>query len=417
MPSNPNLAHHHRDVPPCYMMYVLYYFIAEEQNLIESIQQLVLYNTMAGRPVDDQFADAAEGEDSSDDHEDYSSTAVAAASIKPKVVKALRAAKKRGPATSTKTFPQKKAKTSAAIAKQNAALSLLKTATAAMGPPPQPYMLMKPTPPIPAPVAKTPAVQLLLAPDQTGDSAHTARKPLSIKKVEHSHVNCVPTFAVRQASRLVAQNLRLFPEASPGVHLQAAVAIENFGTEVILPNMLAAHGRVSNKKTHPAKVPEEIDHNRVFYASLLSLREILAQNAHAFFRISAPSGEVSTTQDEDEKEEQTYAKLLMATTIIIAACHAADKDVDVLLQAVEQSDDMPAPRALHSWHCKTPDKGPGKRKEEALAWKVGYNLAQAIREKRKELDHRMSLPKPTAVYMSVVEQIPAAIKKSSAYDL
>lgn len=363
---------------------------------------------MSGNPVDDQFADAAE--DSNND-DDFSAAAMVLENINVTHGSGGKAKSKALTGATRKTAkPAKKSKTT----KQQAAVALLKTATAAMGPPVQIKRRQLPASPS---ASKRPAKHLRVAPGLSGVPSNSAKpfsnQVASVSQADECHVNCIPTYAVHQASRLVAQNLRLFPEASPGVHLQAAVAIETFGKKVFLPYIQAAHSRQQTAARN-SRAPLEMNHDRVFYATLLALREVLAQNAHTFFQFSTPSEETSSKDVADDQEEQDYAKILMATTIVISACQAAGKNVESLLEAVEVGD-MPAPRAQQSWSCRMPNNKM-KHREDALAWKVGYNMAHSLRVKQNEADHRVALPKPTAVYMSIVEQIPAAIKKSTAYD-
>jgi hypothetical protein len=228
-------------------------------------------------------------------------------------------------------------------------------------------------------------------------------RPMYTTKVRHvqeSHVNCNSTFQVHKAARLVSQNLRLFPEASPGVHLQAAVAVENFGRKVFLPYILA--------QAHDESIE---DQDRVFYATLLALREVLAQNADTFFQLPSTQRDDADQSEEDLEEENAHAKLLMSTTICMAACQAAGKDDELLLEFIQE--DFKADRVGPDVNLRTPH-GKSIPPEESLAYKVGYNMAL---EKRAKGSERVSLPEPTACWMSVVEQIPAALKKGTSYDM
>ena len=221
----------------------------------------------------------------------------------------------------------------------------------------------------------------------------------NIHALHQSHVNCDSTIPVRQASRLVAQHLRLFRELSPGIHLQAAVAIESFGRNVFMPYILAeANGE-------PIQ-----DHGRIFYATLLALREVLAQNADKFFQLPTPE-RASDLSVEDLNEEEAHGKVLIATAIVMAACRAAGRDEDVLMEYLQ--DDFPADRAGLDVTLKSPHGKPVPP-EETVAWKVGYNLAQAKRATSME---QCAVPEPTACWMSMVEQIPASLKRTAPYDL
>mmetsp|Transcript_16650 Transcript_16650/g.27599 ORF Transcript_16650/g.27599 Transcript_16650/m.27599 type:complete len:360 (-) Transcript_16650:1677-2756(-) len=358
---------------------------------------------MSRNAYDDQFDDAAEEDDY--EHVEYEKEA----RWSPEGMKAPTSRSMKGKAKRSASEALKKSK----IAKQQAAAALMKTATDAMAPPPPSKKRAATTSP-PKRQSKQFKPSGLL---YTKNAKHLTRQHPAPTEAEECHVNCIPTYAVHKASRLVAQNLRLFPEASPGVHLQAAVAIETFGKQVFLPYILAARSvkeqeqQSLSNRNHTTLI---LDDDRIFYATLMALREVLAQNAHTFFQLSTPSEETSLENIADNEEEQVYAKLLMATTIVIAACMAADKDVETLMETVKEGE-MPAPRARSSSYCKTPDNKI-KQRQDALTWKVGYNVAHTMRSKRHETDHRVSLPKPTAVYMSIVEQIPAAIKKSNAHE-
>lgn len=236
----------------------------------------------------------------------------------------------------------------------------------------------------------------------------------TIKQAKQGHINCIPTWHVHSAARIVAQTLRLWPEASPGVHLQAAVTVENFAKQIFLPYIVAEAGG------------ERIeDGDRVFYATLMALREVLAQNADAIFQIHTPSSDNDDDEggekkepipESDNQEEKDYARLLMATMVVVTACESAGKDPERVLELIREQDAaFPADRAHDIWKPKAPD-GKVKYHEEALAWKVGYNMAHRDRAQRQE-NYRAALPKPTACWMAVVEQIPAALKKGNLNDV
>lgn len=230
----------------------------------------------------------------------------------------------------------------------------------------------------------------------------------NIHALQQCEVNCDVTIQVRQATRLVSQHLRLFRELSPGIHLQAAAAIESFGRCVFMPYILAeANGG-------PISMEQDEEGGRIFYATLLALREVLAQNADKFFALPATTpteGVNDTLSEKDLNEEQTHGKMLIATAIVMAACKAAGRDEDKLMTYMQ--DDFPADRADLVVNLRTP-QGNTLPPEETLAWKVGFNLAQAKRATSME---QGVLPEPTACWMSMVEQIPASVKRTAPYDL
>ena len=219
---------------------------------------------------------------------------------------------------------------------------------------------------------------------------------------------------VHQASRLVAQQLRLAPEVSPSSHLQAAVAVEHFGRQVFLPYILAQQQALAPNSRKPPK--KESD--RIFYATLLALREVLAQNAERFFLLPAASDSDDNLLSKDDiEEEKAYTKLLLATAIVMAACQAAGKDEDFLSNAILK-DDFPADRMTPSVTLRTPSAGgTPPTNEHSVMFKAGFNVALDKRAvAAKQL--RTSIPEPTACWVPVVEEIPAAVlkKKRSNYD-
>ena len=155
-------------------------------------------------------------------------------------------------------------------------------------------------------------------------------------------------------------------------------------------------------------------HNdRIFYATLLALREVLAQNAERFFALPKVRDDNNDDglSNEDIEEEDAFGKLMLATSIVLAACQNAGKDEDLLLKYI-QDDDFPADRATHLTSLQALSGGsvvvPGD--EESVAFKVGYNVALAKRAAAAR-QIRTSIPEVTACWMSVVEEIPSNMKK------
>lgn len=219
---------------------------------------------------------------------------------------------------------------------------------------------------------------------------------------------------VLQASRLVAQQLRIVPEVSPSSHLQAAVVVEHFGRQVFLPYILAQQQALAPKSRLSSK-----ENDRIFYATLLALHEVLAQNAEKFFTLpeTACDNDENQLSSEDVEEEKTFAKVLLANSIVIAACQAAGKDENFLMNSILH-DDFPADRMTPSVTLRTPSAdATTPTNEEAVMFKAAFNVAL---EKRAEAakQHRMSIPEPTACWVPVVEDIPAVLtKKRSNYDV
>lgn len=218
---------------------------------------------------------------------------------------------------------------------------------------------------------------------------------------DQAQVKCIPTHQVQMASRLVGQMLNTWPEASPGVQKQAAASLEQFATQVFLPYIVAYY---NHQKPITAKA-RTIVQNRIFYATLLVMREVLAQNARAIFRIpkydeaSDPHQQLSNQRDLIDESE--FISLLMATTVVMNACEAAGNDPQELLDLVEK-DNFPIAKPFAKI---VQQNGKTMGENEALAWKVGYNLAQKKRQKQDT-----TLPAPTSCYISIVEQIPEEVE-------
>jgi len=219
-----------------------------------------------------------------------------------------------------------------------------------------------------------------------------------VVETKESYLNCIPTHQVEMASRLVGQMLRHWPESSPGMHLQAAVTIEKFGRQVFLPYIVTHlnHSELNKKKT--------MNHDRIFYATLLAFREVLAQNASTFFAVPSFGGKPGTLYpSKDNKNREIFVKLMMATTIVMHACEAAGRNTKLLLDLIENDN---FPEAKPFGKLLSPN-GRVKGMEESLAWKVGFNLAQ--RERRKAF-----LPTPTSCWIFIVESIPEYDKAKAA---
>jgi hypothetical protein len=180
--------------------------------------------------------------------------------------------------------------------------------------------------------------------------------------------------AVHTASRLVGQSLRLF-SALPQ---QAAIAVEKFGQEIYLPYVLAAHGDTKG-----------MDHDRIFYSTLLALRQVIALNASRLLDLPPAI---------TEPEESFLIQLVMATTIVLAACDAAGKDSKALLEYIEQGQ----PEVPEMQQFITP-QGKTVKRELALAIRLSQRLS-----KKDAI-----VPMPTACWIAVIEKVPPALSKGT----
>jgi len=206
---------------------------------------------------------------------------------------------------------------------------------------------------------------------------------------DQARVKCMPTHQVEMASRLVGQMLKVWPEAAPGTHLQVAASLEKFARQVFFP-YLVVH------QTDPTK---PMDQTRVFYATLLALREVLAQNGSKIFKIPSYQGspiEKSLFHSDDE-DERDFLKLMMATTVVMNACEAAGMDSKAFMDVIEE-DNFPIAKPFGNTVPVEPN-GRKKGEYEAMAWKIGYNYAQKKRQ-------GAVLPLPTSCWISIVEEIP-----------
>ena len=213
------------------------------------------------------------------------------------------------------------------------------------------------------------------------------------------------------------------PEASPFGHLQGAVVLEHFGRQVFLPYILAQQQQQQQQQAVTTPSARARIDERIFYATLLALREVLAQNAEQFFTLPTVRDQSDDPlSQEDIEEEEAYGKLLLATAIVMAACQDAGKDEHLLFQYM-LNDNFPAVRATPRMTLRTPSAsaadgtttavggGGVLGEKEAVAFKAGYNVALAKRAAAAK-ENRTSIPEPTACWVSVVEEIPATLKNS-----
>jgi hypothetical protein len=319
-----------------------------------------------------------------------------------------------------------------------------------------------------------------------------------IEVVSESYVNCQTTLMVQQASRLVGQQIMeqiLIPEGTRKIQSERgkdthmmmpdvvsgtsktpqkvypagqilAVVLENFGQEVLLPYFLA---RAANEDC--CRHPSTLDHDRIFYATLLAFQEILVQNADTFFvlpeslqmtvsssssssspsnssrestGIQKPNNIVEKMNNNDSKtsvceleEDYNHLKWVMATSIVLGACQASGRDdavfMDLLVNTVPQihNDDDDH----HHHHQKQNQQqqqqhydeliaelssytkvrtmaGTILSSAETMAWKISQLLAlRSLRAKKQQGQLSTNIPEPTACWISVVESIPSSFTK------
>ena len=237
---------------------------------------------------------------------------------------------------------------------------------------------------------------------------------------------------VQKAARLMAVELQHgdWPEVIPGALERAAVSLEAFAKTIFLPYMKGANA-----------TPE-----RSFLATLLALREVLAQNADRIFVMDSvpPNGEPSddksaptnrTRQDgQAQEEERSYMAQLYATGVALAAIQALDpNEAEPLTRQFTQMIDSYDTGDGEFSSCMEPMDGrhrgimpTGKAlsQEENLSWKVGFNTARAEHPVMKRNQHRLrrqqkqrmgfhvppepptiEIPCPNAVLVSILETL------------
>jgi hypothetical protein len=290
----------------------------------------------------------------------------------------------------------------------------------------------------------------------------------SIEVISQSYVNCQVSLTVEQASRLVAQQImeqilpesRLMKSVGKDTNIKEAVskatsstaaktshrlypgqawavAMENFGREVLLPYFLAN----SPEDCHPST----LDHDRIFYASLLAFREVMVQNADTLFVFPEPlQGHSSSCEatskeqnnvpptanpemkkddankrDDELEDEYNHLKWVMATSIVLGACQASGRDDSIVMELM--LNDFPQIQHhydnwmadLSSRKIRTID-GTTLSSAESMAWRISQFLAlRSLLANQKSNASSMStkVPEPTACWISVIESIPSNFMK------
>ena len=317
-------------------------------------------------------------------------------------------------------------------------------------------------------------------------TAETAAKPKSISTPSRkttifhpkasTHGFVVPTDIsdiVKLASSIVAEEIRCHPyryqskkkrgttatntSSSSGTNgdndkiqykiaHSAAAALEQFASDIILPSILSSHsasldfdsdanrtdnGSASNdpipkargrKRVHVQKQPKNLD-RRVFVASLLSLREVLAMNAAEIFGL--------VKDNEDGGESYTIKVQSLATALILNAIMRLEEEKSTkmteitqeFLRIITQYDGATEEftsclKRIDTRAVGITPNGKLMKKTENLALRVAYNIARLdhplVVAKSDPLPlYRIAIPPSNAAFVSVVEEIDGPIEVAS----
>ena len=210
---------------------------------------------------------------------------------------------------------------------------------------------------------------------------------------------------VWRAVRLVGEEIRtgVWPLAKRELKISLPVVLEQFIREIFLPYLQG----------------KEAVEDRPYVATMLALREVMTQNGKELFRMDL---------DDPSNMEEDYCAQLLATSIILAANGRQTEENQDLLAFVEAYDGG-APEfkdALTPMAASIAAGGGGTQlsRDEALVWKVAYNMARdkhplmrvkGVTKGRNKTTP--SLPKPTACFVAMVEELlPCTIDKICAHE-
>lgn len=204
-----------------------------------------------------------------------------------------------------------------------------------------------------------------------------------------------------------------------------SAAIEKFANDIVLQNILAAHaeslevGKTSDPidATHEAVDGEsssanhshnskERDH-RIFIATLMSLREVIAMNAQEIFGFPV---------EEDEFAEGTAIKVQSLSTALVLNAISRLDDSDNLeitekfLTAISQYDDgdeefSSCLQRLDIRAIGVTPNGKPMKKHETLAYRVSYNTSRLEHPLIRKQAFSVETPPSNAAFVCVVEQI------------
>jgi hypothetical protein len=200
---------------------------------------------------------------------------------------------------------------------------------------------------------------------------------------------------VWRAVRLVGEEIKtgVWPLAKQELKISLPVVLEQFIREIFLPH-LQGKGAVDD---------------RPYVATMLALREVMTQNGKQLFHLDL---------DKPSPMDEDYCAQLLATSVILAANARQTEDNQDLLAFVEAYDggapefkDALTPMAAKHKPIAPGGGGTQLSRQEALVWKVAYNMARdkhpLMRVKGVTKDRQkvtLSLPKPTACFVAMVEE-------------
>lgn len=269
------------------------------------------------------------------------------------------------------------------------------------------------------------------------------RKNLEPEAVQHAFA--VPSDIaeiVALASSLVGEEIRLchyghngFKMTNSGMNPQAEArirarsassAIEEFANTIVLQNILAANSDSIQVCNDPIPIDpavakaladdstsnnsrnakgKERDH-RIFIATLMSLREIMAMNAQEIFGF---------TDEEDGYAEGLAIKVTsLATALVLNAISRLDHDslqiTEKFLTAISEYDDgdeafASCLKRLDVRAIAITPNGKPMKKQESLAYRASYNVSRLEHPLIRKQIFSVEPPPSNAAFVSIVEQI------------
>lgn len=217
---------------------------------------------------------------------------------------------------------------------------------------------------------------------------------------------------VSLASSMVADEIRSgvysVSDQNESVLEATAASLELFAKDVILPSLLAANNACTDfdeDSDHEEKetISTTLDRtsNRVFIASLMNLREVMAMNAKSIFALE-DHGHLSETW--------TIQALGIATSVVVAVVQKLNVDSisKLLFDAIKGYDTSKDEfvNCLERTDARTLGTTPKRllNRAENNAFRVSFNTARAVHPLvARENDDIVELPVATTAFISMVE--------------
>jgi hypothetical protein len=217
---------------------------------------------------------------------------------------------------------------------------------------------------------------------------------------------------VSLASSMVADEIRSgvysVSDKNESVLEATAASLELFAKDVILPSLLAANNACTDfdedsDREEKETISTTLDRtsNRVFIASLMNLREVMAMNAKSIFALE-DHGHVSETW--------TIQALGIATSVVVAVVQKLNVDSisKLLFDAIKGYDNSKDEfvHCLERADARTLGTTPRRllNRAENNAFRVSFNTARAVHPLvARENEDIVELPVATTAFISMIE--------------